>query len=138
MRSSLLGLLLFLAVGACYSLPSGGSSSALPITRAELDELPICDAREAIDRLRPSWLLPHPSADPLHLGELFEEAQVTAGLVVDGTPPRGLSFLDGMDIRGIEEIRFIPSTEAITRYGRSGRGGMIKVLSLTGRKLELK
>ena len=59
MRTSLFCLLLLVLVGACQSVPEGGSADrAQPnlITQAELDDLPVITARQAIERLRPRWL----------------------------------------------------------------------------------
>jgi hypothetical protein len=44
----------------------------------------------------------------------------------------GLSALDGMEIREIEEIRFISASDATTRYGTGYPGGIIEVFTRRG------
>ena len=101
MRSPLAGLLLVAMVVACQSLPEGGGGSrprSDRITRVELEELPTFTARQAIQKLRPSWLRPRTSTIRAGSG-----VRHTATVFLDGMSRGGLSALDGMDIREIEE-----------------------------------
>ena len=131
MRSSLFSLLLLLLLaGACQTMPEEGGRDRAKldrITREELDEIPALTAREAIQRLRPSWLRPRISTVRGSSG-----TRHTATVFLDGTPRGGLSTLDGMDIRDIEEMRFISASDATTRYGTGYPGGIIDVSTRHG------
>ena len=130
MRTPLAGLLLVAIVLACQSLPEGGGGSrprSDRITRAELEELPTFTARQAIQKLRPSWLRPRTSTIRGGSG-----TRHTATVFLDGMARGGLSALDGMDIREIEEIRFISASDATTRYGTGYPGGIIEVFTRRG------
>jgi hypothetical protein len=108
-------------------MSGGGGPRTDLITRAELDELPTYDARQAIQQLRPSWLRPRTSTIRGGAG-----VRHTAAVFLDGMPRGGLDALDGMDIREIEEIRFISASDATTRYGTGYPGGIIEVSTRRG------
>jgi hypothetical protein len=130
MRTSLFCLLLLVLVGACQSVPEGGSADrAQPtlITQAELDDLPVITARQAIERLRPRWLRARIST--LRSGAGIRH---TATVFVDGMPRGGLDTLEGIETREIAEIRFLSASDATTRYGTGYPRGIIEVSTRRG------
>ena len=130
MRSSLLSVLLLLLVGACQSVPEGGGADRLRpdrITEEELDDLPVMTARQAIQRLRPSWLRARISTVRGASG-----TRHSAMVFRDGMPMGGLDVLEGMDIREIGEFRFLTPSDATTRYGTGYPGGIIEVFTRRG------
>lgn len=127
MRQSLSSLLLpLLLVGACQSVPEGRGeyrSRHDRITEEELDEIPGTTARQAIQRLRPSWLRARVST-VRGTGEHH-----TAVVFLDGVPLGGLEALDQLWAREIGEIRFLSASDATNRYGTGYPGGVIEVFT---------
>lgn len=128
MRMSILGSLVILALApACQSTP-GGTGSGRPdpnlITLEELEDLPVTTAREAIQRLRPSWLRARVSTIRGGTGTRY-----SAAVFRDGMPRGGLETLDEMDIREIGEMRFMSASDATNRYGTGYPGGIIEVFT---------
>ena len=123
---SLIPLILgiILALAACQSGPgTGRSTRANPnlITAqelAELEESSVLTAKQAVQRLRPRWLQARSSG--------FSERH-TPVVFRDGMPVGGLERLDEMDIRTIQELRYLSGSDATNRYGTGYPGGIILV-----------
>ena len=85
---------------------------------AKLEDSSVLTAKQAIRRLRPRWLQPRSSG--------FHERH-TPVVFRDGMPAGGLERLDEMDIRTIQEIRYLSASDATNRYGTGYPGGIIMV-----------
>lgn len=121
---AILGLIIALA--ACQPGPgTGRSASGNPnhITAEELaalEEASVLTAKQAIQRLRPRWLQPRSSG---------LNQRHTAAVFRDGMPMGGLERLEEMDIRNIQEFRYLSASDATNRYGTGYPGGIIMVIT---------
>ena len=111
-------LALSLGLAGCTAASSSGTDgprrSANRITRVELEELGQVDAYEAVQRLRPNWLRPRGGQ--------------TAQVMVDGSrQPGRLNVLRQYRAAQIEEMRYMSSSDATTRYGTGYDGGAILI-----------
>jgi hypothetical protein len=121
----LTALLLALAFGvAGCAAGSGGGSSARPagstadrIGRAELQEADNLDGLEAIQRLRRQWLQGR--------GGAMGASPVV--LYIDGTKRQSLDDLRIYRTTEIQQIDYMNSNDATTRYGTGHGGGAIIV-----------
>lgn len=118
--------ILALAAGACASSGGSGSSgrSSSVLTRAQIDETGASTAMEAVQQLRSRWLRrrgPSSVQDPTPAGPL---------VYMDGRRFGELESLDRVDVRSIEEIRFISAIDATTRYGTGHSGGVILITTV--------
>jgi hypothetical protein len=106
------------------------------ITAAEIEGQTASDVYELVRRLRPQWLrarvtgsLTDASRRPTSTPMASSASQV--GLVlavfVDGSPRGDVGELRRMQVAGVRELRFHPSAEAVTRWGRDYRAGVIEV-----------
>ena len=113
------GLCLLMACG-CATTGEGRPTTSGPITRAELDSVNAFVVDEAVELLRPTWMV------QLRGGCYEEEV-----LSMDG--------LSRLPLHQIQEIRLISASEAVSECGL-GRGGMLSqgpgnnVLLLTRRR----
>ncbi len=115
--------LLVLAFGLAVGLAgcasgggSGGSRGGGPnrLTASDLEPVQQLDAYQAIQRLRPRWLRTR--------GGNY------AAVFVDGTErPGGLDVLRSIRVAEVEEMRYMSSTDATTRYGTGYDGGVILI-----------
>lgn len=114
----LLPLAVVVLLTACASA-SGGDGTARRgnsnlITSAELEAVAQLSALEAIQRLRPQWLRGRAgSPDPV--------------VFLDGSQMGDLRVLDTVSASGVQEMRFLNSSDATTRYGTGFGGGAIQV-----------
>ena len=113
----LLGLVVSLALGGCAT---SGTSDGQPrrsstrITFEELQSMEQFSLYETIQQLRPNWLR--------------ARAGVSPRLVVDGNPePGGMNALRTYRTRDIQEVRYLSSSDATTRFGTGFDGGAILV-----------
>lgn len=96
------------------------------ITREELEAYDERSAYVAVERLRPGWLLADRTAN------LRGAGSVTPQVIVDGMHRGGLETLRTLMAREIEELRFLSSSDASTRYGTGYPAGAI-VIKTRGR-----
>lgn len=119
------------AVGCASTGSSERSSSNRDVlTRAEIDAAgpQIQTAYEAVQRLRPRFLR--------------ERSNPTAGIganrvdpivvYINGVRRGGVAELRRIQIRNVEEIRYVRPTDATTRYGMNHGSGAIEVTLLGG------
>ena len=119
-RSVVLGMLFTMVLGA-LACASGGVQGGRQrrswnvITFEELDGLDVADCHEAIQRLRPAWLRPR-------------ARRGMPEVVLDGVPLRAdIHALVGIQLNGVQEIRFLSALDATTRFGRGYVNGAILV-----------
>ena len=124
MRSPVSYFLIVLFVAVCQTTPGGDRemrSRGDHITQQELQELvdlQVLTARQAIRRLRPTWLRPRSSTS---------RGRHTPVVFRDGMEVGDLTTLDEMDMREIMEFRYLSATDATNRYGTGYPGGVILV-----------
>jgi hypothetical protein len=115
----LLAMALVLAVSACAS--GGGSGDGAKkrgsrnhITFEEIDNLDVVDCYQAVQRLRPTWLVTRTGAFPAVFNNGTQQ-------------PGGINALRGIPINDVEEIRFLSARDATTRFGTGYLSGAILV-----------
>jgi len=124
LRPVVLAATLLLGLGGCASGGGGGSDgdSARPagattnrIVRAELEPLVELSAMQAIQRLRSRWLRNRPGlrTEPV--------------LYVDGSRRSGLAELESLRASDVEQMEYMSSTDASTRFGTGHSAGAILV-----------
>jgi hypothetical protein len=129
LRSLRLGLLLGLSVGlglagpvACAGSGGGsGGSSFDPITQAQMEELTVSNAHEAVQRLRPAWLRHRGAAS------LQDPTPSLPVVYVDGSRRGSIEELERISVSDVEEIRYLPARDATTRFGTGHAAGVIEV-----------
>lgn len=112
-----LALLLTLVVAACGAPLSYGPDaepSAHLLTADELRAITATNALEAVQQLRPRWLIRRDDREVIRV-------------VVDGNREGGLGRLREVDVRRVRAIRFRDGREATTRYGTGYGAGVIEV-----------
>jgi len=79
---------------------------------------------DLIERIRPSWVFFHDLRDP---GDPSE----TAGplVMINDVPPRPLFTLQYISLEGVQEIRYLTRTYALTRYRVNAPAGVILVIT---------
>lgn len=117
-----------LALVACASA-SGKRSSGPPhmgnvITAEEIAGIEANNASEIVERLRPNWLRGRGAAS------------ISGGVdlpvvYIDDSRQGGIEQLGRISARIIQEIRFVPGTDASVRYGLGHGGGVILVVTKT-------
>lgn len=121
-RPVVFAVTLLLALGGCASGGGGGGDTARPegstsnrIVRAELEPLVELSAMQAIQRLRSRWLRNRPGlrTEPV--------------LYVDGSRRGGLDELDSLRAADVEQIDYMNSSDASTRFGTGHSAGAILV-----------
>lgn len=119
---SLLILFVSTSLVGCASAATGASGrSANLISQQELGEMTGgLDAFQAVERLRPRWLGRQSTS---------LSASSSAGVVVDGLTRGGLELLQGLRVENIAEMRFLPASDATTRYGSGYPAGIIEVVT---------
>jgi hypothetical protein len=130
-----------LAVG--YSFPVFGRGTApgvrsIPahqiITAEEIEEVVAVDAYEAVDLLRPQWLVRRPGRV---LGNSLPQTRTpVGGTLTEGFPVYlddfrlgGVDQLRGLGVHRIESIQFVPAAVATTRWGVGNSYGAIQVVT---------
>jgi hypothetical protein len=117
-RNTVFALALAAGLAGCASGGGGGASrpagsSSTRIVRAELVPLGQMSAYQAIERLRPRWLQSR-SGD-------------TVVLYVDGSRRSNVRDLESMSIMDLEQMEYMASSDATTRYGTGHAAGAILV-----------
>lgn len=104
-------------LGACASSGGGSSrpagSSSTRIVRAELEPLGQMSALQAIERLRPRWTQSRAGDSPV--------------LYVDGARRSSVNDLQSIRLNDVEQMEYMSSGDATTRYGTGHAGGAIMV-----------
>jgi len=110
-------LLILLAVAACAgSGRSGPRRDPNLITLAEMNQVPDRSAYEAIERLRPRWLI-------------ARRGGALPGVIWDGRPNYRVDVLRNMPLEQIQEMEYVSALDATTLYGTGYAGGAIRVTS---------
>ncbi len=93
------------------------------ILAAELLEVERSNAYEAVQRLRPRWLQSRGAGS---IGTLERD---TPRVYVDGQLYGESESLRTIDIRDIQEMRYMSASDATTRYGTNHTAGAILVVT---------
>jgi hypothetical protein len=90
------------------------------ITKAELSQIQVRTARQAIEQLRPNWLR----------NRGISNANGADGVKVymDVNAMGGAEALDQMSVAEIQEIRYLSPAEATNRFGAGHQAGAIVVV----------
>jgi hypothetical protein len=127
-RSSALGALLLgsLLAQACASGgggTGGGGSSGNPdiIMREQFADLTGENARQIVQRLRPTWLRARDQ------GTFGNAEPAYARVFVDGINFGPIEALGRFNASQIDQFRYIRATDATTRYGTGFPGGIIEI-----------
>jgi hypothetical protein len=110
------------------------------ITAAEMEGQAAADAYELVRRLRPQWLRVRPSGtnqdaagrpawSPMVSASPRSELAVVLSVFVDGARAGEVGELRRIEVTNVRELRFYPSADAVTRWGRDYSAGVIEVIS---------
>ncbi len=109
-----------LGVLACATAGQGPQRSSNLITRQELERVPLSNAYDAVQLLRPQWLN-RPTAATLQPGG-------NPRLVyVDRHQMGTLEELRRLVVDQVEQMEFVSAQDATTRYGTGHPSGIIEV-----------
>lgn len=125
MRKALWGLAIAVVAAGCSKAsnsPSGSSSVSGPLMQQEIAAIPVQNAYEAVQRLRPGFLRARSTA-----------SRTTAYPVVyvDGLrrgSPEVLRFIPAAEVA---QVRYLSAVDATTRYGMNVEAGVIEVTSIS-------
>jgi hypothetical protein len=109
----------------CATAGSGSDaerSSREVLTRVQLDPVDHMTAYDAIRRYRPTWLRSHRGQD-----SFVSEGRRGLRIYVDGTFFGGAETLPRLDVRHIQEIRFLDKRKATMRFGTDHGEGAILI-----------
>jgi hypothetical protein len=110
-----------LAVAGCGGMAgAAGGGSSTRITRAQLDEMEVISAFDAIQRLRPNWLQ---ARGAVSISGGTAEPRVH----IDGSRTSSLDELRTLLTNQVEQIDFMNAADATTLYGTGYPGGVIEV-----------
>lgn len=120
----LIAVLVLVLVPGCASTGGGseeGSDRAV-LTRAQLEPVEYLSAYDAIRRYRPVWLRTQRGQDSF-------STQGRRGIRIyqDGVFIGGMPVLQNLQVREIEEIRFLDKRQATTRFGTDHSEGAILI-----------
>lgn len=123
---------LLLALTACsYSPRTGPRRSSNVLTVAEINELALTTAYEAVQRLRPQWLTqrasPSVRSDPTEPTGIAVEGRAEPTVYIDGVRVGHLEVLREMSIEDVGEMRFLSPRDATNRFGTGHTTGAILV-----------
>jgi hypothetical protein len=115
------------AILGCAST-TGRSTGVRPsrdvILRDELARASATNAYEAVEKLRPQFLRGRGRAS------IMVQGTEAPGVIVDDRPYGRAAQLRDIDVRLVQEIRFISAAEAQQKYGMGFSGGAIVVTTL--------
>lgn len=124
-RLLLAGALFLWALSGCASTyEGGGRGERNRISQEELQSSAYASAYEAVERLRPRWLVVR--------GDLSPNTADPVMAYVDGTRFGPAEALRQMSAENIASMRFLPAAEATARHGRGNRNGVIEVETRSG------
>jgi hypothetical protein len=123
---TVLALSLALLLGACASSgerSSAGGSGAITLEMIQDLSSSVSDAHQVVNRLRPQWLRSRGATS-------IRNPQPQYPVVyLDGTRYGPIGILRQIDANSVNEIRFISSSAATTRFGTGHMAGAILVAS---------
>lgn len=119
-----LGVLVLVLGPACASTGGGSDSDRAVLTRAQLEPVEYLSAYDAIRRYRPIWLRTERGQDSF-------TSQGRRGLRIyqDGVFIGGTPVLQNLQVREIEEIRFLDKRQATTRFGTDHAEGALLIMT---------
>lgn len=121
------------AVSACASSGARGSSSPRysqnVITSEELATVDVADAYQAVQRLRPQFLVQ--SRGPTDMGSTRSGSNGGIVVYIDNTRLGGVSSLSQVPKNEIREIRYLTASEAAQRFGTGTPDGAIVITRKT-------
>jgi len=97
------------------------------ITLAELEELSVTNAYDAVRQLRPMWLRSRLG------GFSIGAATVPIRVYVDKVQRGDITALETILLNSIYQIEFIRAAEATTKYGTDHAGGVFEITSINRR-----
>ena len=122
MRMRMIAAAALLALAACgttsgtTSTPGRGNSRLLTVE--ELSESHSSNLYDAVQRLRPAWLVPR-----------YQGASRGAAAVFIGSQRGGeIEFLRTIETANVREVHFLDAFEATSRFGRNVPFGVIQVI----------
>jgi hypothetical protein len=80
------------------------------------------DMYNAIEALRPRWLLPR--------GPLKYNRAIHVNIYLDGQPVGDVSFLRGLEVGVVHTARYYSASDATFHFGRANEGGVIALSSI--------
>jgi hypothetical protein len=117
-------LVLMIIIAGCAAGQQDGQrrgSDPNVLTRADLDAANVSSAYDAVERLRPRWLVPRTRS---------VQFQVDVVVFFNNSPVGDVQSLRQMNLDGIHEIRYLDPAEAQSRLAAAGynlSGGVIQV-----------
>lgn len=125
--SGVLRLVLAVAVlaliPACAATGSGGERQSRDVlTRTQLDDVDHLSAFDAVRRYRPLWLRTERGQD-----SFMTQGRRGLRVYVDRVFFGGVASLHDLDVRNIEEIRFLDKRKATTEFGTDHAEGAILI-----------
>jgi hypothetical protein len=121
---------LMIMLAGCATTPEDGErrqrSDPNVLTRADLEAANVGNAYDAVERLRPRWLVPRTRS---------VQFQVDVVVFFNNSPVGDVTSLRQMNLDGIHEIRYLDPAEAQSRLAAAGynlSGGVIQVRTATG------
>jgi len=116
----LLATVAVVALGACASSSGGGGSPSTVITGQQLVETRQSNLYTAIQALRPAWLRSR--------GNTSLSGPSEVALFVNEAPYGNVSNLSSIPIDAVLDVRYLPASEAGSRYGTAaGNAGLLLV-----------
>jgi len=97
------------------------------ITAAELEGQVATDVYELVRRLRPQWLRTRPAGTNEAAYKPGSPLMYELSVFVGGARAGEVMELRRIQVTNVRELRFYPSAEAITRWGRDYSAGVIEV-----------
>lgn len=115
-------LAVFFAGAGCASTGNSDRGSSDVLTRTQLEAVDHLTAWDAVRRFRPLWLRPGRGQDT------FSQDRGLIRVYVDDVFMGGPEVLRDEDVREIEEIRYLDSRQATTRFGSDHPSGAIMIM----------
>lgn len=109
-------LILAAACGARTPPASRGPNNV--VTQDEIATVPVDNAYDALEHLRPQFLRPHVTGS---------RRPAYAVVFIDGVRRGGPEILRTIAAKTVVQIRYLTSADATTRYGLDIEGGVIEV-----------
>lgn len=120
-REFIVTSLVLLAACASSGRSQGGSTDDV-ITRSELDAAGSVTTYDAVKRLRPQFLRDRGAVSLLNVG-----ARTRPAVFIDMTEYGELETLNTFPASRIEQVRFYPGQQAVTKFGSVYGAGVIQL-----------